>query len=262
LAQLAQQHSVKLALAIGGRDGSAGFSQLAANEAAVQVFVAAAKSILTTYGFEGISVDWECPGEATLDPANDTPSFLNLLRALRTAVGPTKSISAAVAEHLFFVNGAPTSDLSAFAAVLDWISPNVYDNFGPWVQVTALDAPMSVFTSTAALWHSAGFAKPNIVLGYPLYARAADVAIGTKGLNLPIIKFLVEDGDNKFTYDELMALFKSDIGWSRNWDAAELSAWWGKPNTGHFVHAPDPEAAQARAEWVVQNGYGGVFLFE
>ncbi|RKO88744.1 glycoside hydrolase superfamily, partial [Blyttiomyces helicus] len=92
-------------------------------------------------------IDWECPGQAdvttSFDAANDTPNFLRLLQALRTSIGPSKFISAAVHENqLFFVDHAADRNLSAFAAVLDWVSPKVYNNFGPWDKTTAHDAPM------------------------------------------------------------------------------------------------------------------------
>ncbi|RKO84891.1 glycoside hydrolase superfamily, partial [Blyttiomyces helicus] len=264
LAKLAKQHSVKVGISVGGWDNSDHFSKLVANSGAIDTFARSANALLEEFGLDGIDIDWEYPGEAgattNFDAQNDTPNYLRFLKALRAAIGPNKYISAAVAENLFEVNGNPTTDLSAFAAIFDWVSPMVYDNFGPWVSETAHDAPMSAFTAAATLWHSAGFAKSQIVLGYPLYGRIADLNFGTAGLNLPILKFEFVNGDTGFTYDELQAKFSS--GWTRHWDASELSAWWGKAIYGHFATVPDPEAAQARAQWVLENGYGGIMLWE
>ncbi|RKO84055.1 glycoside hydrolase superfamily [Blyttiomyces helicus] len=266
LAALAQQHSVKLGLSVGGWVGAGAFSQLAANITAVNTFATAVNSVLTTYQFDGVDIDWEYPGQAgstnNFDATNDTPNFLRLLQVLRLTLGSTKFISAAVAEHLFLVNGAPVPTLPAFAALLDWINLMVYDNFGPWVTTTAHDAPFSAFKAAASLWHSAGFAKSQIVVGYPLYGRIADVKVGTAGLGLPIIKFELLNGGNTFTYDQLVAEFVADSRWTRHWDATQLAAWWGNPAIGQFATVPDPQAAQARAAWVAEVGLGGMFLWE
>lgn len=80
-----RQPGLKTLLAIGGwtESDSNKYSLLVANPEHRAIFVSSAVHLLTTYGFDGLDLDWEYPGKH--NPAEDKDNFAHWVKELKEA---------------------------------------------------------------------------------------------------------------------------------------------------------------------------------
>ncbi|KAF9458111.1 glycoside hydrolase family 18 protein [Collybia nuda] len=190
----------KIVLSVGGWGGSHYFSSATSSSANRTTFTNALKSAVNTFGLDGIDIDWEYPnstGAGNPHSTADAANFLNLLKSLRTALGSSKIISAAV-PHLPWLgsNGSPLKDASAYAAQLTYVNIMNYDVWGASAS-PGPNAPLGNLCGTskqpqasaqAALsqWKAAGFHASKLLLGLPLYGYVSQsTKTGLTGSLLP-----------------------------------------------------------------------------
>lgn len=176
-------YGTKVVLSIGGWGGCYWFSQACSTAANRTTFCNALVSAVNTYGLEGIDLDWEypnSPGAGNPYSAADAANLLSLITLLRTALGPCKIISAAVA-HLPWLgsNGKPLTDVSAYAAQMNFVNIMNYDVWGA-SSTPGPNAPLGNLCGTSkqpqasaqaalAQWKAAKFPASQLLLGLPLY---------------------------------------------------------------------------------------------
>ncbi|KAF9969689.1 hypothetical protein BGZ73_007820 [Actinomortierella ambigua] len=181
-------HGVKVLMSIGGWTGSQYFSPLASTPAGRKTFIDGAIHFVTTYGLDGIDIDWEYPGRLgsscnIYDVANDAQNFLTLLRELRAALDALPGrqnleISLATRIVPFDGPGGQLRDVSEFAKVVNHINIMAYDINGSWSPVTGANAPFGgtagslSFSGGAQAWIDAGFPPEQINMGVPFYGRS------------------------------------------------------------------------------------------
>jgi len=130
-------------LTVGGWDGSIYFSSSVATSANRTTFVNSIVNMVNTYGFQGVEFEyvhlidaiilgfdffcsWEYPGstnglECNTESPQDTANFLLMLQELKQQ-SPNVSLSAAVPVKPWNdAIGNPSTDLTSFAQVLDYI---------------------------------------------------------------------------------------------------------------------------------------------
>jgi len=102
-------------------------------------------------------------------------------------VGCQLILSAATAIVPFIgADGNPSTDVSRFSKVLDYIAIMNYDIWGPWTPVVGPNAPLDdsctipdyqIGSAVSAVdaWHSAGMPVSHIVLGVPAYGHSFSV---------------------------------------------------------------------------------------
>ena len=188
------------------------FSQVAANNPAGSqaAFIASIVSFCNMYGFDGVDLDWEYPGQTDRGgTANDYANFITLLSNLRTALkaNPTP-LYLSMAVPPFFPNnsvsgtypggtlpapfsapysgGTINNEQSYFvwfgiaAKFCDWVSIMTYDYNGAWSPQTAHNAPFSGVSPqqyvqhSVFLWTDPAYGNvpgPWITVGIPAYAR-------------------------------------------------------------------------------------------
>ncbi|KAI0355450.1 glycoside hydrolase family 18 protein [Trametes cingulata] len=176
-------HGTKVVLSIGGWGGSYWFSQTMSSAANRSTFVNACVSAVNTYNLDGIDIDWEYPGESGAGNPHssaDSANLLSFFKSLRSALGASKIISAAVTQLPWVgANGNPLTDVSAYAAQMTYANIMNYDVFGagsspgPNAPLGNLcgNSSLPQYSAQAALaqWTAAGFPASKLVLGLPLY---------------------------------------------------------------------------------------------
>ncbi|KAI0774706.1 glycoside hydrolase family 18 protein [Trametes elegans] len=176
-------HGTKVVLSIGGWSGSYWFSQTMSSASNRSTFVNACVSAVNTYNLDGIDIDWEYPGESGAGnphSSSDSANLLSFFKSLRSALGSSKIISAAVTQLPWVgSNGNPLADVSAYAAQMTYANIMNYDVFGassnpgPNAPLGNLcgNSQLPQYSAQAALsqWTKAGFPASKLVLGLPLY---------------------------------------------------------------------------------------------
>ena len=139
-----------------------------------------------------IICSWEYPnhqgvGCNAISPS-DTENFLLLLQELRSTPSTADlMLSAATSINPFTdASGMPSTDVAAFAKVLDFIEIMNYDIWGSWSSSVGPNAPLAdacapaadqqgSAMSAVAAWTSAGFPKKKILLGVSGYGHGFSV---------------------------------------------------------------------------------------
>ena len=122
-----------------------------------------------------------------INSPQDTANFLSFLQELRQAE-PNVTLSAATSISPFKdTNGTPSTDVSGFAKVLDYIAIMNYDVYGSWSTAVGPNAPLDdscapagqqqgSATSAVKAWTAAGFPANQLVLGVAGYGHSFDVS--------------------------------------------------------------------------------------
>ncbi|KAJ8583637.1 glycoside hydrolase family 18 protein [Rhizopogon salebrosus TDB-379] len=188
----AHANNVEAHISIGGWGGSLYFSSNLATAANRTAFVKTVVDFASKYGVDGVQFDWEAPnhqgiGCNTISP-NDTSNFLAFLQELRLdAIGVKLTISAAVGLTPFMdASGSPSTDVSGFAEVFDYVALMNYDVWGSWSSSVGPNAPLNDTCATPAnqqgsavfaveAWSDAGMPVNKIVLGVASYGHSFSV---------------------------------------------------------------------------------------
>ncbi|OBZ70107.1 putative endochitinase [Grifola frondosa] len=192
----------------GGWDGSYWFSQAMSSSANRSTFVNACVSAVNTYSLDGIDIDWEYPGESGAGnphSSSDAANLLSFFTSLRSALGTSKVISAAVTQlPLTGSNGQPLTNVSAYAAQMTYANIMNYDVWGASA-TPGPNAPLGNLCGTAQLpqysaqaalaqWTAAGFPASKLVLGLPLYGYVSQSTATTlEQIAMPPPGFLLNE---------------------------------------------------------------------
>jgi len=199
----AHQNKVTVSISVGGWAGSQFFSTAVGSAQNRTAFVKTLSNFVKEYQFDGIDFDWEYPAKQgigcnTISP-QDTANFLILLQMLRTNPATSGLILSAATSITPFADstGLPSTSVSNFANVLDYIEVMNYDIWGSWSSAVGPNAPLNdscaagpdqqgSAVSAVAAWTKAGMPYDKIVLGVASYGHSFTVtqtnAIQTTGL--------------------------------------------------------------------------------
>ena len=153
------------------------------------------KFSLPTTIFPRLKLDtpsWEYPNGAGIGcnspTANDTQNFLSFLQELRAdPEGKDLILSAATQINPFIdASGSPSTNVSGFADVLDFITVMNYDVWGSWSPTVGPNSPLNDTCAAAAdqqgsavsavkAWTAAGMPAHQIVLGVASYGHSYTV---------------------------------------------------------------------------------------
>jgi chitinase len=164
---------LKVLLSIGGW-GSGRFSEMAADEQLRKQFAGDCQRVIETFNLDGIDIDWEYPTQdqsgISASP-DDTENYTLLMRDVREAIGRTKLLTHAT------VASAEYMDHRALNAYVDFTNVMAYDMANPPFHHSALYRSERVEGLTAddaiKAHVAAGVPRYKLVLGMPLYGRAA-----------------------------------------------------------------------------------------
>jgi chitinase len=284
LRELKARHPhLKTLISMGGWTGSGGFSDASASEQQRRDFVASCLELFLTRWpgvFDGIDVDWEYPvccglpdnGYRPEDKRNCTllfEEFRRQLDDLGAATGQRYLLTAAIPAGRYL----PTTcfDLREIAAILDWINVMTYDINGSGQSgVTNFNAAFGPserdpsppdlrqhnnVVGTIGVFEDAGVPREQVVVGVPFYGRGftgvPDVEnglyqsfTGTTGADYRTIKTEYLPTYRRFWHPE------AQVPWL--YDAA----------SGTMMSYDDPESIGRKAQYVADEGLGGVMIWE
>jgi chitinase len=286
----------RVRLSIGGWTGSVYFSAAVSSESNRMTFANNIASVYNQYSLDGIDIDWEYPGVLGSGSngvsSSDTANFLLFLNTLRATLPSDAFISAATQVWPFAdENGSPSTDVSGFAKVLDWITVMNYDIWGssdtPGPNAPLSDAcgtstqPLANAYAAVASWTTAGMPADQIMLGIAAYGYLQNSSankLRTRRRHLQARDTVTIYNPNGGTdngqvnFASLIsqgALVRDDSGiwvgaggFTREWDSCSSTPWLKSWATGQVVTYDDPQSISLKAQFARQAGLRGTSVWE
>ncbi|HAX74555.1 MAG TPA: chitinase [Cyanobacteria bacterium UBA11372] len=262
------------------------FSQMASSAAGRKEFIDSAIAYAHKYGFDGIDLDWEYPGDrARGGTDSDFDNFLALLKEFRSAINNDKGqkLLLTIASPAIKKGEAKTSEqffawLAQCAGYLDWLNVMSYDYHGafPDDKVTGVNAPLlqdSTPGGTFSVRHTVeaylngGIPKEKMVLGMPTYGRTFKVTSPlTDTDNGPGKPYSGPGGAGKATqtpgflayYEILERLSSGDL--KQGWDNATHTPYAYSKN-GEWVSYDDSESLAYKVSYLIEKDLAGAMIW-
>ncbi|MCL2839759.1 MAG: glycosyl hydrolase family 18 protein [Defluviitaleaceae bacterium] len=248
---------LKVVLSVGGW-GAGGFSPAVATVEGRELLAQSLVDIALNYGFDGIDMDWEYPGDdiAGIEASpSDRANYTMLIELIRQKLGKDKILSMAAGGTQKCIDNLEIDKLMKF---MDFINLMTYD-LCPWDKVshhTALfptEACKMTGHSVAKLYENAGVARSQIILGAAFYARVYKNVdgIGSKVNSAP--DFIDGGYPNTLKRIEISGL---------KYDNKAEAAYAYDPTTREFISFDNPRSLTAKMKYVKDNGLGGIMFWE
>ncbi|MFV0340187.1 MAG: glycosyl hydrolase family 18 protein [Parachlamydiaceae bacterium] len=267
------------------------FSQMVADAKHRNEFIASAIDYAHRYGFDGIDIDWEYPGDLTRGgSAEDLPNFVQFLKECHAAFNQTEPkllLSYAAPAHI--PEGLPENYrkepksyfkwLALCAEHLDRLNVMAYDYHTPYSEwkITGANSPLNRDTEkqspyfiakTLDNYLSNGIPADKIILGLPAFGRSyGDVSDLTESSFGPGKPFRVPGDAGPSTqqagylsYYEIVDLIKSNQLF-KGMDSITSTAVAWNISSKQWVSYDTPETTQLKAQLVKERGLKGVVLW-
>ncbi|MEJ2794569.1 glycosyl hydrolase family 18 protein [Iodobacter sp. LRB] len=284
LVQLKQNKpDLRVSLSLGGWTMSQAFHFIAANTALRARLVQSLKHIVETFPmFTDLDLDWEfpgCSGNGNRFGPEDAPNFALLIRDLKVAI-PEIHISIAVNAEPEKMQHANIPEL--IAAGVNGLNVMSYDFFGtPWAEglghQTNLqsDTPSQNSAARAVEYLlGLGVDRKKIFLGYAAYTRNA------KGARITSVSPLQGSYDNQSTNNTVGSFESGVTEWPdivRNYidfeqqsgrngfqlytDTVADADFLYNSSSQVFMSLDTPRSVRAKAQYVREQGLGGLFVW-
>jgi chitinase len=272
VAKRADNPSLQIVLSIGGW-AAGNFSEAAATDAARSRFIDSSVALMHQFQLDGLDIDWEYPtlGDAGISHSpDDRHNFTVLLEQLRARLdreGDGKRhylLTIAAAEG----RAAEGLELPRIAQSLDWINLMTYDFYGSLTKTTGhhsglsrspLATPQGRTTVDAVKYFlDAGVPAAKINVGVPFYGRTfGDVTPANHGR---FQKFTSEGGF--ITWRDIVHTRLNAPDWERHWDEQAQVPWLWNATERRMISYDDPQSLALKAEYVKQQGLGGIMYWE
>lgn len=186
LIKLAHAAGVKVMASIGGWSMSKHFCEVAADARKRSTFIDDCANLITTFGFDGIDIDWEYPNEMGMNIENysdaDYANFATLMAELRREIGTGNEngkvlITAAMSADPTNLAGYNWERLQAS---MDYFNIMTYDINGGWSDKAGHNSPLYNYPgaerslsldSTTQFLIEQGVERNKINLGVAFYGR-------------------------------------------------------------------------------------------
>jgi chitinase len=225
----------------------------------------------TTYGYDGVDIDWEMPG--AMDPtdpgATDRANFDLMIQAIRIAfnsalappLSPTWLISIATSCDNW---GAQWLDYPTLNNYVDFYNDMTYDMHGSWNNTMGYNAPL----------FQGNYAEDNLcdqtAMDYMLTTRGVPAAQVNMGI--PFYGYLFPGGNTLFytcgncdateeNYNAIAPLIGN--GWTYYWDAASDVPYL-IINSGDGIYSyDDPQSVGLKSDYALNTrNVGGIFMWD
>ncbi|CAB3226004.1 unnamed protein product [Arctia plantaginis] len=270
---------LKTLLAVGGwNEGSAKYSIMAASTGLRRNFINSILRMLTTYGFDGLDLDWEYPNRRdTVHGKADIDNFTQLLKELREAFdshGFLLTAAVAAIEEMAILS----YDVPAISRYLDIINLMSYDMAGSWDPVTGHNSPLhrgegyeddskpiNWYTVAKSLhfWINSGCPPEKLAVGVPFHARTFRlVNSNNNGVRAPANgaglsgPYTVSPGT--MGYNEFCFKLQTE-SWTKRYDSLAKVPYAFKDN--NWVSYDDPESIVIKVDYAKTLGINKVMMW-
>ncbi|KAM7188802.1 class III chitinase [Naviculisporaceae sp. PSN 640] len=262
-------------IAVGGYDFSDAnkpthgtWSKMASTASNRAAFISSLKTFMTTYGFQGVDIDWEYPvaKERGGNP-EDTANLVLLMKEMRASFGTAFGISMALAPDYWYLRHF---DAKAMESSVDFFGMMLYDLHGFWdADVKTLGSLVrgqadirEIANNTIPLW----FAELNpskINFGVALYGRG--YTLKDKTCNKMLCPFSgpskpgpCTNSDGVMSLVEIQQLIKQKgLTPKYNAEAMMKELTWDDQWIGY----DDADTIKAKKEWANNQCFGGTMAW-
>ncbi|KAI1268068.1 endochitinase [Xylariaceae sp. FL1019] len=264
---------LEILLSIGGWTASPNFPAMASQVSARQNFAATAVTLMTSWGMDGLDLDWEWPHSA-----EEAAAMLELIEAMRTELDTrattyptagsdnkfTLSISLPVAEVNY-----QFMDLVTMDTIVDQFNVQAYDFAGSFSEPqvsghaanlqssTNTPAATPFNTDTAITYFLAHITPSKITLGMPLYGRSFT---NTDGLGQPFNGVGPGERTEEPGIWDYKALPKP--GATVHYDDQAVAAYSYDSAAKELISYDTPQSVQAKVRYLKSRGLGGAMFWE
>lgn len=265
---------LKILYSVGGWVWSNQFSHVAAIEPSRKKFANSCVQLMKKYGFDGVDLDWEYPGQRGEDNAfrpSDKENFTLLLKTIREAL-EEQGHKDNVHYLLTIASGADQAyidhtDLGKAQEYLDFINVMCYDFYHGWYFQTGHHANLYPSNKEKFEGNSgqqaitrhlkAGVPANKLIMGIPFYGRQWEKVIPdhdglyqsamSTGIIVPYWDIIekLESGKYKKRYDE----------------SAKASYLWNEQDS-IFISWETPKEIEMKTKFIKENGLGGAMFWE
>ncbi len=262
---------LKILVSVGGWANCAGFSDAALTPESRARFAESGLKIMKQYGFDGVDLDWEYPGQIGGNEEfrpEDKENFTLMIKALRD------SFSRSGSKHLLTIaSGADEeyfrwTQLGEASEYLDFINIMAYDFYsglstisGHHANLKATDIPgaANISAEIAVERHiKAGVPAGKLVIGVPFYGRYWR---GVPETNNGLYQQGSTTGQYKI-YTDLVNNFINKNTFTRYWDPAAMAPYLYSKDSAMVITYDDSESLKLKTDYVRKNHLGGIMFWE
>lgn len=261
--------NIKVILSIVSKDASA-FTYCSGDSLLRRKVALNLLELAKEYDLDGVDLDWEypCVPSNGVDSNNsDKENFTLLIKEIRETFDKEKDkryiLSIAAGADVYYTHCV---ELSEIIDDLDYICLMTYDLKCGFHALaghhTALYANRGdVFHNSCddalRLFHREGVPKEKLLMGAAFYSRKWS---NLKDRNHGLLQISEKGGGYGPDYDILVAEYINKNGFIRYWDEEAKAPYLFNGNT--FLSYDDEESLYYKANYVKEEGYGGIFYWE
>ncbi len=269
---------LKVILSVGGW-GAEGFSDAALTEASRLKFAVSGCRMVKEYGFDGIDIDWEYPGQTgggNVFRAEDKQNFTLMLKALREQLDQlSREMKRNTSDYLLLTvaTGADQAfmdhtEMGEAQKYLDFINIMTYDFHSGLHPVSGhhsnlykskKPAASDISTEIAVERHiQAGVPVEKLVIGVPFYGR---FWTGVPDTSAGLYQQTKSVG-NSINYNQIVSKILPDKSFRHYWDPDAQAPFLYSKDSAMMISYDNPLSLKLKTEYLKKKQLAGVMFWE